>query len=594
MYKLIFFIFFFTVTQWNVFCQNPQNTKSILVFSSEPGFLRPYIETTIKELKDTNLDKLFFDEVYSLNNLDEDIEIRSTISKILWSQENATSLVSSKPLEEQDIEFQDQVIKKLTSYDYFLAIKTNTLGELIEFQFQLFDTVEIEMEYGKKTYLKRVLVDNVVAVENFFINPKDSKYLTIVKNAIFRLFKGSNKMPIARLKIYGQNIKNNDTVLVPIDTPIQIDGSLSFDIDTEEISYHWKNIPKPNENFQTFDKLELIFGEPKQNLIVKKDGVYLIRFKVNDGILDSKEINVYLKSTHRQEPPAFLSNEITHYSYASLKHPNPIVNGTVSYELKAQENKNIKMLIMDKEIGEKYVEAIHENNKIDYKYIDSYVDERKLVQKVSVESNFKNFPSDSINYFYAYSMDKDSILSEYKLLKHNYIHRKLGTFSTIFSSTIVQGYDLLETTPAGDTIRSGNSSFAISLEGSIYISPRIELGGSFPVYSKGRADFGKFSLKPHSSLSLFTNYYIIPKSDSYLEFYLGIGGGVSDYRINGVEDSFEVVYLQEARFGAQLETTFFRKFSMSYGFRFIAGRYNKSIFKDLYYIDMGLLVKFRV
>ena len=244
------------------------------------------------------------------------------------------------------------------------------------------------------------------------------------------------------------------------------------------------------------------------------------------------------------------------------------------------------------------MKKIHEKNIINYDIIDSvYIDrdQTKFTKEISIKSNFDNYPNDSLNVFYAYNINKDSILSEPEILKHKYIHRGVGSFGTILSSTSIEGHDFRFITEEGDSIYKRSDSWAVILEGSIHLTPRIELGGSFPIYSKGRAEVDEFSIKPHSSLSLFANYFIIPKSNtSRFELFVGLGGGVSNYKIENIEDSFEIVYLQELRFGAQSELLIFDKFSMTWGIRYMLGRYNKSIFKDLTYINMATFFKFRL
>ncbi|WP_417238012.1 hypothetical protein [Bizionia sp.] len=596
MHKLILSFLLFTAAI--NYAQTKKDSKSILVVSTEPGFLRPFIESTIKELKNVDLDKLYFNEVYSLNNYEEDREVRSTITKILWDQANAEDLISTRPTSLEELKIQDQILKKLTLYDYFLTVKTNTLGELIEFQFQLFRTLEAEEEYGKKNYLKRVLVDNVIAVENFFINPKDSQYLVEIKNSIYRLFKGSNKRPISRLKIYGQDVKNNDTILVPIKTPFLLDASASYDFDTEKISYNWNNIPKPNENYQTFNKIDFETGANQQNITIEKNGIYLLQFHVNDGVLSSKELNIYLKTTEKKDPVKLKLSETTDYSYASYKYPEPISEHTVSYFINLNKHDSIKLLVTNKDIGNKYVEELHENNIVNYKIIDSVYSDRSLnnyTKEISIQSDFNNYPVDSINNFYIYDIDKDSILSEPKIFKHKYIHRKIGTVSLVFSSTLIQGYDFIEITSEGDSINKNNYSISALLEGSVYLTPRIELAGSFPFYSMGKIEIDEFTLKPHSSISFFANYYIVPKSDlNRIDFYIGVGGGFSNYyRTDDKDNTNEIVYIQEARAGVQVESLLFKKLSVSWGARYSIGRYNKSIFSDLYYINMGFVTKFR-
>lgn len=585
MYKrlvLLFFVFSFFTSYAQV---KEKDSLSILIYYEGQGFLQPFIETTIKKLNNVEASESYFSSVNSFNRFISDNKYQAELNNLYTTQKSENDKFHLY-YSDAEKEAREKIVKIISDYDFFLTVKTNTLGELIEFQFQLFSTINSSN-----------ISDKLIGVENFFINPKDSEYLNDIKNGILRLFKGSNQMPIARLKVYKQDVKNNDTILVPMSTPILLDGSSSYDFDTEQISYTWKNIPKPNENFQTFEKIDLITNASQQNITINKPGIYLIRFIVNDEILESKAINFYLKTINRKDAVIVLDSQKTDYtySYASIKYPEPVTKGELSYKIKKRKNDSLQILITNKEIGNKYVKSIDEKYKIEYKVLDSTpVDSKELIENISFESDFPNFPSDSINYFYLYNMDKDSILSEHTLLKHRYIHRKAGTFSIVASSTIVNGFNVNSISTGSDSLIDNNSSFALILEGAVALTPRIELGGSFPIYSSGRINTNEYSLKPHSSLTLFTNYYLIPKGSSFLEVFIGIGGGLSNYEYKNREDSFDIVYLQEARFGYQMELTFLKNFSMTYGSRVIIGRYNKSLFKNLYYTDLGFFIKFRI
>lgn len=583
MYKrlvLLFFVFSFFSSYAQV---KEKDSLSILIYYEGQGFLQPYIETTIKKLNNVEAGEPYFSSVNSFNRFINDNKYQAELNNLYTTQKSENDKLNLY-YSDAEKEVRKKILQIISDYDFFLTVKTNTLGELIEFQFQLFSTISSSN-----------ISDKLIDVENFFINPKDSEYLSDIKNGVLRLFRGSNQIPIARLKIYEEDVKNNDTILVPLSTSFLLDGSSSYDFDTEKISYKWKNIPKSNENFQTFEKIDLNINEAQQNIIIDKPGVYLVRFSVNDKILESKDINVYLKTINRREPINFTFTKNTDYSYASVKYPHPIKKGKTSYFVKTEKNDTIRILMTKKEVGKKYIESLHNKYKVDYHIVDStFTDSINLIKQISFESNFKNFPSESINYFYVYNMDKDSLLSEPTLLENKYIHRKLFTISAIPSYTFVNGYDFRQITTSGDTINNNYYSFAVSLEGSFYLTPRIESGISFPLYSEGRVKIEKYSLKPHSSFNLFTNYYIIPKSMSLVELYIGMGVGQSDYHEVNVEDSFNIVYLYEARLGAQIEATYFNKFSLSYGFRFLVGKYNKSIFDDLTYHNMGLVIKGRL
>lgn len=581
MYKtlIIFFLFFSNLGYSQL---RDTTSLSILIYHEGQGFLQPLIETTIKKLNNISSNEPYFKSVNSFNRFVRDNKYHAELSNLINAKKSENDHLRIY-YNDSEIKIRNDIFKILSEYDLFLSVRTNVLGELVEFQFQLFNTANSSN-----------MSDELIGVENFFINPKDSEYLNQIENGVKRLFKESNNSPIARLKIFGKNVVNNDTILVPISTSIFLDGSSSFDIDSEKIFYTWRNLPKIGENFHTIYKINFLEGSPIQNIILKDEGIYLFQLFVNDGVSDSETIKIFLKTCDQTRPLNFINTDFISYSYRTLRFPIPIRNNKASYLIRAKKSDSIRVLIADRDLGSKFVESLHKKNLFKYNLRNSRFNEpNAIIKEIEVYNDANNFLSDSINYFFAYNMSNDSILSDYQLIRHKHYIRSAFTISLNPTLTFILGYDFNETNSEGDIIFKNNYAWALNLEGSVFITPKLEMGALIPVYSEGRVSIGNYSLKPNSSLSVFSNYYIQPIIDSRVEMFLGAEVGWSKFNENNFTNFLDV-YQYGLRLGVQLDQLISRKYAVSLGYRFQLGKYNKSIFKELYYYNMSLLFKWRI
>lgn len=155
------------------------DSLSILIYSEGQGFLQPFIESTIKNLVNTSSKKPYFFKVNSFNRFISDNKYQAELSDLIGTQKPENVQLNIYYSDEEKA-VRKRIFDILTDYQYFLTVSTNTLGELIEFQFQLFETVTSD----KKDDLRNIpynISDKVIGVENFFINPKEANYSTSLK-----------------------------------------------------------------------------------------------------------------------------------------------------------------------------------------------------------------------------------------------------------------------------------------------------------------------------------------------------------------------------------------------------------------------------
>lgn len=60
--------------------------KSILIYSDDNGYMQPFIEKTIKNLRNTETDKLYFGSVNSFNRFISDNKYQAQLNDLVLSQ----------------------------------------------------------------------------------------------------------------------------------------------------------------------------------------------------------------------------------------------------------------------------------------------------------------------------------------------------------------------------------------------------------------------------------------------------------------------------------------------------------------------------
>lgn len=517
MHKILISFYMVLFFSLNLYSQENNNSTSVLIYTKEPGFLSPFIESTLKELTNKSSDNnLYFNKVNSFNRIIEDSNISAQMARIIWNQDNASDLINIIPNENQK-KYSNEIINTLTDYKYFLTVKTNTLGELIEFQFQLFQT-NLTTDNEIKNNIPEQIIHKFIRVENFFINPKDPDYLLKIKNALHRLFINSNEKPIASLKIFGELIKSNDTINIPINTNIIIDGSNSLDYDTENILYIWKNLPKENETFQTFNKLKFKENLSEQIINTNKYNLHKVSFKVFDGVSYSDEIAFFLNPILKTEKVEILNPEFYSYHYKSLLNLNPdIKQSSRLYFLNNGISKNV--VLTKNKLTDKYYKEDHIKNPILKFSIDSL--NYNEVESIKINSEFPAPKFKRNNKIYFYSTGKDSILSKEQEINHVLKVRSVFTFFTEFSveaigsnkGRVSNNYDQIDI--LNDTINSGGTAFNLSIGLGISIIKNLELGINIPIMKSETLYYKSYEIYAPAPFKTWINYVFYSKKNHF-------------------------------------------------------------------------------
>lgn len=573
------------------------NEKKLLYYFQEPGFLVPYIESELKEMTTSSINKKndierYFKEVESFNRLKEDGKLQSEMANIVWNKYNAKSLIN---LELIDDKVNSEIINTILSYNYFLTIKTNTLGELIEFQFELFETNPL-IDSDSKGNIRSGTLKNVKKVENFFINPKNPDYLKEIKNALYRLFDENNDPPIAIIEMYNKTYSKSFESFVSKGDTIEISGSRSYDIDTEEINYKWKNIPVENQYYQHINKVNLLPTNPNQKIIISNDSIYYLSFNVSDGINDSKPINIKLIPTDKPKMIIPLYQAFNSFDYLN----NEDNEGRIYFNKEEEVAKN-KIIISKNKIGQKFIKNLHQKDTIGYTYNDSLD-----VSNIKFKSDFIETSEEGYlkkrqkKSYYLYQVNDNELLSNPVKFNHNYIRRGVFSIRTGLSAVTFgdsSNFQLI----SNDSIPLSSNSLLLEL--SVDLSRRTRLSGFVDITLGKRISFDGYNFSPQPVIGVAFEYFLFKRFSENYRIYPFIGlefGGttfltdeeISNPSINNEKGSSNWVYTYGARAGIEyeIETSWFL---FSPGFLFKYGLYNKDFLKGKHFSTMSIIFNFK-
>lgn len=498
-------MFFFNILI--ISAQKQTNEKSILIYSEGQGYLKPFIEKTIKELQLVKFEKPYFKRVNLFNRFILDNKYQSELRDLV-DRQKPEGINFNAYYSNSEKEIRRRIFNILIDYDYFLVIKTTALGELIEFQFELYATEKSNVN----TNLINVpftISDKLVGVENFFINPKDSNYKTNIADAIKRLFKGSNKPPIVELKIFDKKIISGDIINIPIDRIIKLDGSNSGDFDSKELVYIWRNIPPINEKLQTFDKINLENGKPIAQINIEDFGYYNIGFKVYDGISYSDEIEFTLKAVSK---PEVIVRDSIIYSvhYASIVndyHYDNEFEGRIEYLSHDFSNKINDKLILSSRPLTKTSEIKLNTRNIDTTGV--YSINNRGNNEVTIKTRFIN----KEKIIYAHNMSKKyNIVSDPVKIRHKLIRREVVNLYPKISVSSITDFQAANN-ENDEFINSSHLTLGLG----VFLTKKIEVEFSLPLTNSRNVNYNEFEFLYPAKVNTSIKYYFYKDKSDYPE-----------------------------------------------------------------------------
>ncbi|CAM1355835.1 hypothetical protein [Tenacibaculum halocynthiae] len=513
MYKKLIFIFFiFFIENVTLSAQASKEPLSILIYSEGEGFLQPFIENTVKNLKNIKTSNKYFRATNSFNRFIADNKYQAELSKLIQIQkpENEELGIFYSDTEKK---IRKRIFQILKDYNYFLTVKTNTLGELIEFQFQLYKTINSK----KNTPFN--ISDKVIKVENFFINPKKANYKSEIKNAIDRLFKGSNERPISELRIFDEIILNNSKIKIPLNKYLVLDGTNSGDTDSKKIIYYWRNIPRKGDKYQTFNKLSLKANSSRQNIYIDKEGPFKIGFKIYDGVSYSKEIIVNLETV--KKPNKITTTDTVIYSIhkGSMRNKHPKRNQIGHIYFSSENSLNFlknNLIISNKPLGDKYFGYRHKKHLTKLVKIDSSTNRGYIIK----HKTFFNFPRKKTEKkLFLYTLGIDSILSDVTKLTHKLYIRRGFSIKLAFRVSSFKEVALEKTK-------------GLYLSTLANITKNFQIGITMPLFIPDRFEFKNYEISNSSTYEINSFYTFPLYFDKKIEPFVGLALNFYNYKQN--------------------------------------------------------------
>lgn len=512
-----------------------ENGKRLLYYFKEPGFLVPYIEDVLKNMTISSEGEgstPYFNEIESFNRVKGDFSLQSEMAEIVWSNYNARALIDPSI---RNNTYYNEISNTILEYNYFLTIKTNTLGELIEFQFELFLT-DKEVGVDNKTNIRQGTYSELLNVENFFINPSGNDYLKEIENALYRLFDGGNEPPRARVSLLRNTYDRDSEINIPKGDTVIIDLKKSFDLDTEELTYYWKNIPVDKEYYQHLDKINFKEGEPTQRIAVDDTKPRRIQVWVNDGINDSDPIKILLVPKNKPIGVKVPFNNYSIIEYLTTKKTEISLKRESSFDFYEEINSaNDSIVISKKPLGKVFNKKIDGQDIVTFEVIEKdTIYDSKIRNRIELVSEFEDVNKIGLakykKEYFLYSVNRDSILSTPIKLSHNYIER--GSF-TVRVGFAVYAFEksrkFRERYPEQDSLNSLHS--AIPIELGIDLNKNIEAGIFINIPVGDDVNVNQLNFVPYPVFGTGFNYRFIPlnSNKNRLSPFIGIEGGCTTF-----------------------------------------------------------------
>jgi hypothetical protein len=563
-----------------------KDSLSILIYAEGETFLQPYIETTIKNLINKNLKKKYFQKANSFNRFVSENKYQAELSDLIGTITPENKELNVGYTEQENL-IRKRIFKILREYQYFLSVKTNTLGELIEFQFQLYETVSSK-ESGSYN-----ISDKVIGVQNFFIDPKSSDYLKKVKNAIEKLFLNSNKIPETILSINDKRIKTGDSILLPLHEVILFDGSNSGDYDSEIINYEWRNIPDSDETFQTFDKLNFKQGERQQFININKSGPYKIGFKVYDGVSYSNEIIFKVNTVKKPRKLKILDSTIYSYHKLSLFNLNPklLHSGSLYIDTKGNVEEELKKIFI---VNDKIQDQFIESENIDFVPLEEYNENN--VSKLDVISEFPAPEISRKNEIYLYSLGDDNVLSEPVKVSHELVfksafnvHLNWGPIVLNSKGESLKTEDGIPLNRNNEDVAVGETFLDVNLGIGLLLNENVEFGVSVGFVNSQKAYYKDYIINLSSNINTWLSYSLITTGS----FEPNIGMGLNNYRFKEIEKDMENTLSVSGFLGVNYKLYNNNKSSCMLKIDYAYGKFIERKFLDLYTHKLRLGTVFR-
>ena len=296
-------MFFLVLMPVLVFCQetankqNPSNNSDeksdsvlFIINMGETSYLESHIIQYIKKLSSDNK---IYSSILNSSDLLKQSKINSNIIDNFTYNRKEGLIGFSPELKNSisDITGQSSKLKNV------LILRILQLNELLEFEFHLYGIIA-PTEESKEDFslLSSVQTQSSKSV-NFFIDPRTTNYKEIINYELRKLFKESNTLPIATIRLNDRLIEDEKLYYFAKGDTIILNGHSSSDVETpfDMLNFHWS---LEDEN-QASNIIGFNIHSSTQKLVITETGSYKLNLAVFDGISKSEKSSVNIEIIKR-------------------------------------------------------------------------------------------------------------------------------------------------------------------------------------------------------------------------------------------------------------------------------------------------------
>jgi hypothetical protein len=280
--------------------------KELLLFARNATFL-PYIESTLRNLRDYETNEPIFSNIINLNKWSINRLETGNLDEMVRFYESSPELRKKSEFGIRSDKLLTQLIRQS---DCYIRIDVLPKLSLLEFQLIITDSLPVVRENEFP-----IIVTNESRYVCFIIDISKEDFRYQLENSLKSFFPNTNRPPVPVVKLSKEKNEDGHYYFAVGSTAI-LDATESYDIDTpsEQLQFRWSQ-RNPNSDYKALPANEIIpidISLKKQVIRFSSTGEYHFVLTVNDGIVDSKEEIIKIKVI---DPPYLYAEP--HYSIKS-------------------------------------------------------------------------------------------------------------------------------------------------------------------------------------------------------------------------------------------------------------------------------------
>jgi hypothetical protein len=309
MCRLISMALFLTVIAGHIaYAQNKSRRLLFIVIPSHqgalsPDFMVPFIEKELFSMTGRD-DRKYFGRVFNFNNLIQAEAVSDNLVGALSQNVDVSKIKNDAFGKKIDGILRDY----LTNTDLLLTIKINSINNMIEYQFDLYETSQIQSKTFSMDSYKAALISGRMDYSSVVLGPNDN-YEQKLREQLRSLFKESNKPPAVLFMSDGKTYDHCDSALCVQKMREDVSSvnlkAIVVDDDSEqsEMAYSWtiNGIVMPTMRTEKLQK-------PNELNITERGGNDTIFLRVRDGVVQSKAYRFIVQRVKKPRRAGFSSS----------------------------------------------------------------------------------------------------------------------------------------------------------------------------------------------------------------------------------------------------------------------------------------------